>query len=158
MITGICRELDISEHEFFSACDDLASRQIKKQAKRYQNIVRGVFWSILLSYVVAVVTCFICNLAIGHTLSWFFIVLVSLLLAFSVTNLPMILHRYQIKYQNIYLRGGCYSTCLLAAVGMLAVFGRRLVVVDCLSNCNLGTFDRLVGDRRDSVFADQWIF
>ena len=100
MITGICRELDISEHEFFSACDDLASRQIKKQAKRYQNIVRGVFWSILLSYVVAVVTCFICNLAIGHTLSWFFIVLVSLLLAFSVTNLPMILHRYQIKYKT----------------------------------------------------------
>lgn len=100
MITVICRELDISEHEFFSACDDLASRQIKKQAKRYQNIVRGVFWSILLSYVVAVVTCFICNLAIGHTLSWFFIVLVSLLLAFSVTNLPMILHRYQIKYKT----------------------------------------------------------
>ena len=43
-----------------------------------------------LIYGIALVTCFICNLAVQHTLSWFFIVLTSELVAASLTLLPIL--------------------------------------------------------------------
>ena len=36
-----------------------------------------------ISYGVALITCFICNLAVNHTLSWFFVVLAALICAFT---------------------------------------------------------------------------
>ena len=39
---------------------------------------------------VPVIVCLICNLAIGHALDWFFIVLASLLLVASITVLPLL--------------------------------------------------------------------
>jgi len=44
-----------------------------------------------ISYAIGILACFICNLAITHTLSWFFIVLAAVALAFTITSLPGIL-------------------------------------------------------------------
>ena len=41
------------------------------------------FWVPTISYAIALLTCFICNLAVNHTLSWFFIVLSALICAYS---------------------------------------------------------------------------
>ena len=41
---------------------------------------------------VPVIVCLICNLAIGHALDWFFIVLASLLLVASITVLPLLVY------------------------------------------------------------------
>lgn len=89
IISDLCRTLNISEHEFFIACDDLAINREKIEAKRYRNIIKSINYFFLISYLVALVTCFICNLAIDHKLSWFFIVLVSLMISFCITNLPI---------------------------------------------------------------------
>lgn len=96
LVPAVCRELGISEHEFFSACDDLQARKEQKQAKNWRCMVRG--WQIffLAGYSIALLTSFICNLAVSHRLDWFFIVLFSLGLAFSVTSLPVLLKREKI--------------------------------------------------------------
>ena len=53
---------------------------------------RTIYQRIMLTlYGIALLTCFICNLAVSHSLSWFFIVFCSVALAFSVTNLPLLL-------------------------------------------------------------------
>ena len=75
--------LDLSEHELLSASVDTNARKEKYDAKMYRRIERTWFWIPTISYAITIVTCFICNLAINHTLSWFWVVLASLLCAYS---------------------------------------------------------------------------
>lgn len=104
LIPGICKELQISEHEFFTACDDLAAREEKRQAKSYRKAKKTYQWTMYICYAVTLITCFICNLAVDHRLSWFFIVLVSVAIGFSVTNLPLLL-----KKHNTLIVSGCVT-------------------------------------------------
>ncbi|MCH4238655.1 MAG: helix-turn-helix domain-containing protein [Oscillospiraceae bacterium] len=89
LVTDICRELNISEHEFFTACDDVAASRQKADAEAYHRQIRRVQQFFLFSYAATLIICLICNLAVDHTLSWFWIVLTSLMLAFSFTNVPL---------------------------------------------------------------------
>lgn len=89
MITNLCKELNISEHEFFIACDDLSMNREKLEAKRYRNIIKFTNYFFIISYFIAIIICFICNLIIDYKLSWFFIVLVSIMISFCITNLPI---------------------------------------------------------------------
>ncbi len=93
LIPAVCRELGISEHEFFTACDDESCRVQAWQARAWRGLTRG--WQIFfaVSYGIAILVCFICNLAIFHRLNWFWIVLTSLMLAFSFTNLPFLVKK-----------------------------------------------------------------
>ena len=83
LISDICRVLDISEHELITASTDTDTRKVKHEARKYRVIRSAWFWIPTISYAVALVPCFICNLAINHTLSWFFIVLAALFCAYS---------------------------------------------------------------------------
>ena len=72
-------------------------------------------WSLFfyIAYGAALIPCFICNLAIDKTLSWFWIVVSALLLAFSFTNLPKLIK----KYKLLLIPASMYaSLCLLLAV------------------------------------------
>ena len=83
LISDICRVLEISEHELITASTDTDTRKIYHQARK-DRVISGVwFWVPTISYAVALLTCFICNLAVNHRLSWFFIVLTALLCAFT---------------------------------------------------------------------------
>ena len=93
LVTAICRELHISEHEFFTACDDdQAHAQERAEAVR-----RGAALAFrrlcLAGYLAAVPTCFICNLAVFHRLDWFWVVLAAVALGFCFTNLPWLVRR-----------------------------------------------------------------
>lgn len=59
----------------------------KKERKRSATI--GICTAGIL--MIPVIVCLICNLAIGHALDWFFIVLASLLVVASITVVPMII-------------------------------------------------------------------
>ena len=83
LISDICRVLDISEHELITASTDTDTRKLKHEARKFRAIRSTWIWVPTISYAVALVTCFICNLAINHTLSWFFIVVSALLCAYS---------------------------------------------------------------------------
>lgn len=83
LISDICRVLNVSEHELITACEDTETKQLHREAKAFRNI-RGA-WILVptISYSIALITCFICNLAVFHTLSWFFIVLSALFCAYT---------------------------------------------------------------------------
>ena len=83
MIPDICNALDITEHELIQASRDTEYRKIKKEAKTFINIKKSIFWTFNICYLVAIIATFIVNLAVNHTLSWFFIVLAAILSAYS---------------------------------------------------------------------------
>ena len=83
LISDICRVLDISDHELITASTDTETRKLKHEAGQFRVIRSVWFWIPTISYAVALLTCFICNLAVNHTLSWFFIVLTALLCSYS---------------------------------------------------------------------------
>lgn len=63
---------------------------MEKLAARYLRLVNRLKVAQYLIYGIALLTCFICNIAVQHTLSWFFIVLASELVAASLTLLPIL--------------------------------------------------------------------
>jgi len=83
LITNICRVLEISEKELIQSSDDDEYRKIKSNSDKFNKIKKTLFWIINICYIVALLTCFIVNLAVNHTLSWFFIVLTSIFTAFT---------------------------------------------------------------------------
>lgn len=107
MVPDICRELGISEHEFFTACDDERARAQAREARLWRGMTRGLRLFFAAGYAAAIVACFVCDLAIFHTLDWFWIVLASVMLAFSFTNLPFLVRKNRL------------SVCLGAATGSL---------------------------------------
>ena len=111
LISDICRILDISEHELITASADTDTRKIKQEAKNFRIISRAWFWVPTISYVVALLTCFICNLAISHTLSWFYIVLTALLCAYSF--IPTFTSFFDSKKLLIFTITSFSSICLL---------------------------------------------
>ena len=80
--------LGVSEHELITASIDEKSRAEKVQAKKWRTL--SFSWSLFfyIAYALALIPCFICDLAINKGLTWFWIVLSVLMLAFTFTNLP----------------------------------------------------------------------
>ena len=93
MIPKLCEILGVSEHELITASVDNQARKEKREAKKWRTLVTTWDLFFYISYGVAILTCFICNLAVNGTLSWFFIVLSALTLAFSFTNLPQFIKK-----------------------------------------------------------------
>lgn len=108
LVPSICRELGISEHEFFTACDDDQAHAQARQAAVWRGVVTGFRRFCLAGYVIAIAACLIADLAIFHTLDWFWIVLASLALSFCFTNLPWLVDRNKI---TVCL--GAATVCLL---------------------------------------------
>ena len=83
LIEPLCRALEITEHELISASVDTRARAEKRQARLYRRISGAWLLVPTICYAIALATCFICNLAVDKTLSWFWVVLASLLCAYS---------------------------------------------------------------------------
>ncbi len=88
--------LGVTEHELITASIDKQTREEKQQAKKWRTL--SFTWNLFfyIAYCVALIPCFICNLAISGTLSWFWIVFSSLLLAFTFTNLPSLVKKHKL--------------------------------------------------------------
>lgn len=113
MITTLAKILHVTEHELITASEDVRERRNATDAKKW-NALSGTFnMFFLISYALALITCFICNLAVNKTLSWFFIVLSAIALSASFTTLP----RYVKKYKLLIIT----VTELLLTVILLAV-------------------------------------
>ena len=90
--------LGVSEHELITASIDEKSREEKVQAKKWRTL--SFSWSLLfyISYALALIPCFICDLAINKGLTWFWIVLSALILAFTFTNLPKHIKKHKLVF------------------------------------------------------------
>lgn len=117
VITNLCKALKISEHEFFMACDDVAMNKEKKEAMKYRKLIKVTNFLLLSSYLIALVVCFICNLVINRTLSWFYIVFVSILISFTITSLPRYMKkdRYRILKVSLIFTGLIYLLLFVCA-------------------------------------------
>lgn len=139
LVSNICALLGISEKELLTASEDTQGEKIAKQAKNYSRIVT-IYTSIFgIGYALALLTCFIVNIAVSHTLSWFFIVLTSIAVAFSLTLLPLIVKKNKaiitlcsftaslillLFVCNIYTGGGSWLiiTLLSTILGLSCIF------------------------------------
>ena len=90
--------LGVSEHELITASIDEKSRKEKVQAKKWRTL--SFSWSLFfyISYALALIPCFICDLAINKSLTWFWIVLSSLILSFTFTNLPKHIKKHKLIF------------------------------------------------------------
>ena len=111
LLSDICRVLDISEHELITASTDTDTRKMKQEARKFR-VIRSTWIRVpTISYAVALLTCFICNLAVNHTLSWFFIVLSALVCAF--TFVPTVTFLFEEKKLLAFSVSTFLSVCLL---------------------------------------------
>ena len=111
LLSDICRALDISERELITASTDTDTRRMKQEARKFR-IIRSTWIRVpTISYAIALLTCFICNLAINHTLSWFFIVLAALVCAY--TFIPTVSCFFREKKLLIFSVSTYLSICLL---------------------------------------------
>jgi len=83
MIPDICRVLDVNEHELIESSKDTEYHKMKKEANTYKKIKNSIFITSSILYGLAIFVCFIVNIAVNHTLSWFFIVLASCCCGFT---------------------------------------------------------------------------
>lgn len=90
LVASLSRELGVGVGELINASDDAASRQVARDALGYRRWKAAILWTTTLGYAAALVTCFIVNLSVAHTLSWFWIVFTALATAFSLTSLPLL--------------------------------------------------------------------
>ena len=111
LISDICRVLDISEHELITASIDTDTRKMKHEARKFRAIRGTWFWVPTISYGIALITCFICNLAVSHTLSWFFVVLAALICAY--TFVPTVTCFFESKKLLAFTVSTYLSICLL---------------------------------------------
>ena len=98
LLPKISEILDVTEHELITASIDYKAREEKAQAKKWRAF--SLTWSLFfyIAYGIALSPCFICDLAINGTLSWFWIVLSALMLAFTFTNLPKLIKKYKLIF------------------------------------------------------------
>lgn len=125
LLPTLSKILGVSEHELITASIDEKSREEKVQAKKWRTL--SFSWSLFfyISYTIALIPCFICNLAVNHTLSWFWIVVSALILSFTFTNLPKLIkkHRLIILPASVFL-----ALCLLLVVCAIYTSGNWFFV------------------------------
>ena len=113
LLPKLSETLGVSEHEIITASIDRQAREEKNQSKKWRVLSAVWRWFFYISYSLTPVVCFICNIAVNKTLSWFWIVLAALILAFSITNLPGRIK----KHRLIFIPLSMYvSLCILLAV------------------------------------------
>lgn len=120
LLPKLAEILSVTEHELITASIDKKTREEKSQAKKWRAL--SFSWSLFfyVAYAITILTCFICNLATSGTLSWFWIVLSSLMVAFTFTNLPKYIKKYKLLFVplSMYL-----SLCILLATCAIYVRG-----------------------------------
>ena len=135
MVMPICAALGITEHEFFTACDDDQTHTQERQAAVWRGVVTGTRRFFAAGYAIAIAVCFICNLAVFHTLNWFWIVLTACSLAFCFTNLPFLFQKNRLSI-CLGSASGCLILLLLACwmnVGGWWILGGLAITAACLA-------------------------
>ena len=83
LIQSICAALEISKHELLTASSDKESLKNKTQAQFFRKIQKAYIILPTVCYIIALIVCFICNLAIDKNLTWFWVVASALICAFT---------------------------------------------------------------------------
>ena len=97
LISRICEVLDLTEHELIEATNDVEYRKVQRDAHKFNDLKKNLFWAFNITYIMAIVICFIVNIAVNHNLSWFFVVLTSIMFAYTfVPSVTWIFEKYKL--------------------------------------------------------------
>ena len=91
LVVPLARELGVSEGELVNASDDQVARTVEREARFNRRWKASILWTTLIAYGIALLTCFIVDLAVPpHGLNWFWVVLTAIAVSFSLTTLPLL--------------------------------------------------------------------
>ena len=100
-----------------------------EKKERRRTLTAGIATACIL--MIPVIVCLICNIAIGHGLDWFFIVFASILVAASLTVLPLLVQ----NKRGLWTIGGFTCTLLLLLM-VCAIYARGnwfwIAAVSCI--------------------------
>ena len=130
LISDICRVLEISEHELITASTDTSARKMMHEAHKFRTIRNTWFWAPTISYAVALLSCFICNLAVNRTLSWFFIVFAALLCAY--TFVPTVTSFFKSRRLLVFCASTYLSISLLLLTCAVYTNGLSWLLTACI--------------------------
>ncbi|MBQ7653516.1 MAG: helix-turn-helix domain-containing protein [Clostridia bacterium] len=106
MIPSICKALDVSEHELIVGAEDSQYRKMKRESLLYRRISETFFWGFTGSYILALIVCVICDLAINRALTFSLTVFGALLTAFTFIPSPVRFaknHKAAVYFSSTYL-------------------------------------------------------
>lgn len=118
LLQSICDILQISEKELLSASEDTEGRRAEQLARQYLRLLRNYRLIQYILYGLTLAACFITNLAVQHTLSWFWIVLVGCALGTSLTLLPVLAPE---GLRGLWTLGG-FTAALLLLLAVCCVY------------------------------------
>ncbi len=110
LVPEICKVLDINEHELIQSSNDTEFRKKMKEAENFKKVKNSTFWFFSISYLIAIFVCFIVNLAVNGTLSWFWLVVTGCLVGF--TFIPTVTRFFQ-KYKFLTFVISTYLSLML---------------------------------------------
>lgn len=94
-ISDICSLLALDEREFLSITKKQAINK-ETSSPAWHKFLTIYDWTLTICYVFAIFVCMLCDVLLNHTLTWSLIVVVSIAMAYSVTNLS-----FKFKSHNI---------------------------------------------------------
>ena len=103
---AVTQELSIEKNR-------VIERHLKKERKRSTMI--GLITAAVL--MIPLIVCLICNLAVGHALNWFFIVLTSLMVFASITVVPLLVNDKKILWTIC-----SFTISLVALLGTICIY------------------------------------
>ena len=83
LVPEICKALDVSEHELIRGANDTEFREMKKHATLHRKVSERFYWGFTGTYILALIICLICDIAINKGLTFSPIVFGGLLVAFT---------------------------------------------------------------------------
>lgn len=119
LIKELANILDLSVDELISASIDYKKRREGSEAKKYRSIkmTYNIFWFI--SFGITILVTFIVNLSVNRTLSWFFIVFASLLLAATLLIFPQYIKKNKLRYVPLIFLGN-----LILLIGIISIYSK----------------------------------
>lgn len=103
---AVTQELSIEKNR-------VIEKHLKKERKRSTMI--GLITAAVL--MIPLIVCLICNLAVGHALNWFFIVLTSLMVFASITVVPLLVNDQKILWTIC-----SFTISLVALLGTICIY------------------------------------
>lgn len=119
LLPKLAEILGVTEHELITASVDNKSREEKQQAKKWRTL--SFSWNLFfyIAYILALIPCFICDLAINKSLTWFWIVLSALILSFTFTNLPSLVKKHKLLILPTSMLGA-----LIFLIGVCCIYSK----------------------------------
>ena len=130
LLQSICEILQISEKELLSASEDTEGRRAEQLARKYLSLARNYCIIQYVFYGLALLVCFITNLAVEHTLDWFWIVLTSVGVAASLTLLPALVRE---EYRGLWTLAGFTASLLLLLLACCLYSGGDWFIIAAVS-------------------------